>query len=184
MDDLRVLLTPQERSILWSASQGLRSEAIARQHGMDDGSIRNIYVRISQRLGTLNLIHSVAYALTNGIIGPYRDCGERRSYLRHLRRKETPCVACRAANARYVGVQTSAPRPGDIGITPTQVRILKHLSEHDCSQSETAGALGMQRQRVASHMTEVYQRLGVAHLHRADRRYAAIKIARDRGYLG
>jgi hypothetical protein len=36
--------------------------------------------------------------------GPPRTpvpCGTRSAYLRHLRHNETPCAACRAANAEY-----------------------------------------------------------------------------------
>lgn len=172
-----------ERDVLWMASQGFRSEAIARQHHLDEGSVKNIYWRISKRLGTHNLTHSVAHGIITGIIGPYRDCGERRAYLRHLRRGETPCVACRLANSTYVAAQCNAPLPQDAGLTPTQVKILRYLDGHGCSQAEAAEALGMQRKRVASHMSQAYQRLGVFHMHRYDRLRAALKIARDRGYL-
>lgn len=172
-----------ERDILWMASQGYRSAQIARQHGLDDGSVKNIFWRISRRLGTRNLIHSVAQGLITGVIGPYRDCGDRRAYLRHLRRRETPCVACRLANATYVSAQTNAPFSVDAGLTPTQVKVLKYIDEHDCSQVEASEALGMDRRVLASHMSQVYQRLGVFHMHRYDRMQAARKIARDRGYL-
>lgn len=178
-----VPLPELERDVLWMASQGFRSQAIARQHHLDDGSVRNIYARIARRLGTRNLVHSVAHGIITGVIGPYRDCGERRAYLRHLRRNETPCVACRLANATYVSAQSNAPLPADAGLTPTQTRVLRYLYEHDCSQTEAAPALGMDRKRIASHMSQVYQRLGVFHMHRYDRLHAAIKIARDRGYL-
>ena len=173
-----------ERDVLWMASQGYRSEQIARQHSLDAGSVKNIYVSIAGRLGTRNLIHSVAHALITGVIGPYRDCGERRAYLRHLRRQETPCVACRLANATYVSAQTSAPLAADAGLTPVQLKILRHIAENDCSQLEASVALDMDRRRVASHMSQIYQRLGVFHMHRYDRMRAALKIARDRGYLG
>lgn len=172
-----------EHDILWMASQGFTSEVIARTHHLEPGSVRNIYVRIAQRLGTRNLTHSVAHGIITGVIGPYRDCGERRAYLRHLRRSETPCVACRLANATYVAAQGSAPLPADAGLTPTQTRVLRYLYEHDCSQVEAAEGLGMDRRRIASHMSAVYQRLGVFHMHRYDRMRAAIKIAKDRGYL-
>lgn len=176
-------LPDRERSILWMASQGLRAEEIARRHGLDTGTVTNIYVRIAGRLGTRNLIHSVAYGLITGLIGPYSDCGERRAYLRHLRRSETPCVACRLANATYVSAQTNAPLPENAGLTPTQLRVFHYLAGHDCSQSEAALALDMDRRRLASHMSQAYIRLGVSHMHRYDRMRAAIKIARDRGYL-
>jgi DNA-binding CsgD family transcriptional regulator len=172
-----------ERDVLWMASQGFRAVAIAKQHHMSEGGVKNIYWRITHRLGTRNLVHSVAHGLITGIIGPYRDCGERRAYLRHLRRSETPCVACRLANATYVSAQCNAPLPADAGLTPTQTRVLRYLYEHDCSQSEAAQGLSMDRKRVASHMSAVYQRLGVFHMHRYDRMRAAIKIAKDRGYL-
>jgi len=172
-----------ERDVLWLASQGHRASYICRVHHLDEGSVKNIYWRISKRLGTHNLVHSVAHGLITGIIGPYRDCGERRAYLRHLRREETPCVACRLANATYVAAQCNAPLPQDAGLTPTQVKVIRYLSEHDCSQVEAAQALGMDRRRVASHMSAAYQRLGVFHMHRYDRLRAALKIARDRGYL-
>lgn len=178
-----VLLPALERDVLWMASQGFRSDAIARQHHMSEGSIKNIYARIAQRLGTRNLIHSVAHGIITGLIGPYRDCGERRAYLRHLRRSETPCVACRLANATYVAAQTRTPLPEDAGLTPAQLKVLCYLHEHGCSQVEASEALSMDRRRVASHMTQVYQRLGVFHMHRNDRLRSALKIAKDRGYL-
>lgn len=183
MTTLPVPLSARERSILWMASQGLRSEEIARRHDLDEGTVKNIYVRIAGRLGTRNLIHSVAHGIITGVIGPYQDCGERRAYLRHLRRSETPCVACRVANSLYVSAQSSAPLPRDAGLTPVQLKVFRYIAEHDCLQAEAARALGMDRRRVASHMSQAYMRLGVYHMHRYDRLRAAVKIARDRGYL-
>lgn len=183
MTTMPVPLPHRERDILWLASQGHTSEYIARLHGMDDGSVRNVYHRISKRFGTRNLVHSVAYGLLQGVIGQYRDCGERRAYLRHLRRSETPCQACRIANTLYVQAQTSGAPGADPSLTPTQVRIFKHLDEHDCSLVEAADCLSMDRRRIASHMSQAYQRLGCTHLARYDRRPYALKLARDKGYL-
>jgi DNA-binding CsgD family transcriptional regulator len=184
MVETSTLLSTRERDILWLASQGHNSEYIARDHHLDAGSVKNIYARIASRLGTCNLVHSVAFGLTTGIIGTYRDCGSRRAYLRHLRRpEETPCVACRQANAAYVSAQNTAPLPEDVGLTPTQLRLMRVLDSKDCSLSEAADILGMDRKRAASHMTQVYRRLGVVHLYRYDRRRAALARARDKGYL-
>ena len=178
-----VPLPEVERDILWMASQGYRSAHIAREHAISEGGVKNIYVRIADRLHTRNLVHSVAVGLTTGIIGPYRDCGTRRAYLRHLRRQETPCVACRLANATYVAAQTSSPFPENVGLTPTQIKIMRYLCEHDCSQVEAEPGLQMDRRRIASHMSDAYRRLGVYHLPRYDRLRTAIKIAQDRGYF-
>ena len=178
-----VTLSDLERDVLWMASQGFRSEQIARQHTLAVGSVRNIYFRVASRLHARNLTHAVARGLITGVIGPYRDCGERFAYLRHLRRNETPCVACRLSNAVYVAAQTSAPLPEDAGLTATQLKVLRCIAEHDCSQVEAAARLGMDRRRIASHMSQVYQRLGVFHMRRTDRTHEAVKVARNRGYL-
>lgn len=176
-------LSELERDVLWMASQGCPSSRIAKAYCMSTSNVRNVYERISKILRTQNLVHSVAHGLNVGVIGPYRDCGGRRAYERHLRRQEPSCVACRLANAIHVAAQCSSPLPPDAGLTPTQLRVLRYLHEHECLQAEAARGLGMDRKRVASHMSAVYQRLGVSHLHRYDRMPAAIKAARSRGYL-
>lgn len=184
MDQPTDTLRDVERDILWMASQGLPAREIARAHLMDEGSVKNLYWRVSRKLGTRNLTHSVALALTRGIIGPYRDCGSRRSYLRHLRRQESACVACRRANTACVTQQRDTERPDTSPLlTPTQLLVVRTL-EPGRTQAETAARLDMDPRRVASHMSQVYQRLGITHLYRYDRLPVALRMLRERGILG
>lgn len=184
MEEIGKPLGPGERDLLWMASQGYSYERIGRMTRQNPGSISNAFSRIARRLGTYNVTHSVAHAIYSGLIGPARDCGTRRAYLRHLRKNESACVACRMANTAYVHEQRDTPpEPGDPVLTPTQTKILMLLDEQGGTYADVAQVLGVTLKRVSSHMSAIYQRMGLAHLHRNDRRDAVIRVAKTRGLI-
>lgn len=109
-------LTANELGVLRGAAAGQTYAVIGRQLGLNEKSIAKIAFRAARKLGARNITNAVWVATLTGVIGRYPDCGDRAAYLRHLRRKETPCPACRAANARH-GV---AQRAGQL--RPQQAR--------------------------------------------------------------
>lgn len=94
-------LTANERSVLWGAAQGETYARIASRLGYAEKSVNKMAFRLARKLGARNITHAVHLAGMAGLIGERPDCGDRAAYLRHLRRGDTPCLACRAANARH-----------------------------------------------------------------------------------
>lgn len=94
-------LTPLERTVLWHAAQGLTIAATARAMSKSAPAVQDARHRLLGKLGAASLVQAVHIAGMAGLIGQYEDCGDRAAYLRHLRRREDACLACRAANARH-----------------------------------------------------------------------------------
>lgn len=106
-----VELSDRQRRILWHRAQGLSGPQVARAEHIAVGTVDWHERVIRHALHAANITNAVWVATLAGLIGQYPDCGDRAAYLRHLRRKETPCPACRAANARH-GVEQRAGRLG------------------------------------------------------------------------
>jgi DNA-binding CsgD family transcriptional regulator len=102
-------LTERQRRILWHRSQGLSARKVAAAEHLATGTVSWHESVIRTRLGARDMTHAVHLATLLGVIGQYLDCIDRASYLRHLRRGEAPCPACKAANARH-GVEQRAGR--------------------------------------------------------------------------
>lgn len=94
-------LTPNERAVLWGAAQGETYARIASRLGYAEKSVNKMAFRLARKLDARSITHAVHLAHIRGLIGTYPDCGDRAAYLRHLRRREPTCTACRAANARH-----------------------------------------------------------------------------------
>ncbi|MGW0032082.1 LuxR C-terminal-related transcriptional regulator [Streptomyces sp. NPDC003314] len=101
-------LTDLERKVLWHAAQGLTIAATARVMGKSAPAVQDARHRLLAKLRATSLVQAVHLAGMAGIIGAYEGCGDRAAYLRHLRRRETPCPACRAANARNQAARRAA----------------------------------------------------------------------------
>ena len=110
------LLTTNELAVLTGAAAGHTYAVIGHRLGLNEKSIAKIAFRAARKLGARNITNAVWVATLAGVIGRYPDCGDRAAYLRHLRRRETPCPACRGANARH-GVEQRAGR-----LRPQQAR--------------------------------------------------------------
>lgn len=96
-----VELSDRQRLILWHRAQGLSGPQIARTECIAISTVDWHERVIRHVLGAQNITHAVHLAGMAGLIGERPDCGDRAAYLRHLRRGDTPCIACRAANARH-----------------------------------------------------------------------------------
>ena len=94
-------LSVRQRQILWLRAQGLSGPQIARREHIAIGTLAYHEQVIVTRLEARNITHAVHLAGMAGLIGEREDCGDRAAYLRHLRRREDACLACRAANARH-----------------------------------------------------------------------------------
>lgn len=182
VDEMRKPLDDRDRDLLWMASQGYSPGRMAHLRNESPEDSMQALKDIVLGMGAYNATHAVAVAIHTGLIGPGRDCGTRRAYLRHIRRRESACAACRRANADSAQEQRNRAVPTGF-LTPTQMKIVRVLDADDCTYDEVAERLGISARRVASHMSEVYRRLGLTHLHRHDRRDAALVALRTRGLL-
>lgn len=102
---------------------------------------------------------------------------------RHVRRE----AALREAAARGflrgpVPTPSTAPAVPAVRLTKTQVKVLEELDK-GASIAETAVARGMSVGTVGSRLSEIYQRLDVAWMDKAERRPCAIRKARELGLL-
>lgn len=76
--------------------------------------------------------------------------------------------------------QMPAVRPS---LQPSQVRVLRAVAEAG-SAARAAARLGMPVDAVSSRLSQIYRRLGVAHLRRGEeRRVAAVRVAVENGLL-
>ncbi|MFD4921184.1 response regulator transcription factor [Streptomyces goshikiensis] len=112
-------LSELETQVLRLAARGSTIAAIARTLGSTPPAVQDSRHRLMAKLGARNIAHAVHLGTLLGLIGQYSDCGDRAAYLRHLRRKEAACPACKLANARHavdqragrLAVQQSSQRP-------------------------------------------------------------------------
>lgn len=113
-------LTPYELHILFRVAQGDKYQQIAHLRGITAKGLSCSVRRILRKTGAQNMAHAVYLATRNGLIGDWPDCGERRAYLRHLRRKETPCPRCRNGNAQHGRAQRAGALTGTQGFQPKE----------------------------------------------------------------
>lgn len=98
-------LTDIERLVLWHAAHGHSYASMARLLGYTRQSMVNVGCRAVRKLGATNITNAVYRGAEAHLIGALPDCGDRAAYLRHLRRKEPACPACKAANAEHAVAQ-------------------------------------------------------------------------------
>lgn len=103
-------LSKGERTTLWYLAQGHTYRSAARARGIGVDGIRTQVRSILGKTGSTSTAQAVFVALNSGVIGQYLDCGTRNAYLRHRKRGETTCLACRLANAEH----SRAQRAGDL----------------------------------------------------------------------
>lgn len=103
-------LTALERYTLWHLAQGMTYGSLARKRGRHVQTLKAEGARILVKLRAHNMTQAVFLAVDAGIIGRYLDCGTRNAYLRHRRRGESTCMACRLDNAEH----SRAQRAGEL----------------------------------------------------------------------
>lgn len=94
-------LTKRELEVLEWMARGATYRQVGRRLGIKEVSARTIGRKVQLKLGAINITHAVHLANNAGVIGMYADCGDRNAYCRHIRRKETPDIKCRRAQAKY-----------------------------------------------------------------------------------
>lgn len=72
--------------------------------------------------------------------------------------------------------------PARMPLTPRQALVL-HAAADGAPLAVVAARVGRTRQQVAARLSEAYERLGVAHLIRSEKRAAAVREARRRGLI-
>lgn len=168
-------LNPRQARMLWLLSQGLLAPEIAREVGTTATGVRTSTANLYKRLGVRNAAQAVAYALINGIIGPYEDCGSLAAYRRHHDRDESTCQACRLGNAyRLDNPEVSA---GPVTLTTPQLRLLRAF-DAGRSHTQIADAWGVSRPTVERLTTSLYRAFGAQDLPRQLRRPAVLEQAR------
>lgn len=102
--DQYIPLTERQRAALWLRAQGLTEASVGRrlEPPITAAGVESLIKKAVVRLEARSLTNAIFIALNTGVIGPYLDCGTRKAYLRHLRREEPSCVACRRANSERV----------------------------------------------------------------------------------
>lgn len=98
-------LTDPELAILAGSARGHTYAQIGRTLGYQEKSVGKMALRAARKLGARSVTQAVHIATLRGLIGARPDCGDRAAYLRHLRRGDTPCPACRNANTAHVAQQ-------------------------------------------------------------------------------
>lgn len=172
-------LTGQQRSALWYASQGYVLDSIASEMLLTLTEVKNLLNTSFTVLGASNLVHAVALAIHRGEIGRYCDCGTHLAYLRHVGRDEVIDLLCKAAHYREVMGQNRFTTVTKL--TPTQVKVLRALYMGARSLQEAADMIGMKRDRIGSHVSNAYRKLGVADYPWTQRRALALKRAEQLG---
>lgn len=175
----RQVLTEQQRSALWYASQGYTLDSIAAEMLATLDQVKNLLNISFTVLGARNLVHAVTLALHGGHIGRYIDCGTHLAYLRHADRDEVVDQLCRQAHYRHVVDSSRYTRVAKL--TPTQIKVLRAFYTGASSLQEAADAIGMKRDRIGSHVSAAYRTLGVAEYPWAQRRALALKRAEQLG---
>lgn len=115
-------LTAQQRQVLFWLAHGDTHAVIAKRlgitvNGLSTGTVRHFL----RKLGASSVNQAVYIATRQGLIGDWPDCGiDRSAYLRHLRRKEAPCPACKRVNAEHGVAQRAGGLTGVQGFQPKE----------------------------------------------------------------
>lgn len=177
------LLSSRQRYVLWLMSQGYSTVSAGQQFRppLKKNVIIDCCLHIRRRLSVRTTAQAVAVGIHTGEIGPYRDCGSRQTYLRHLDNDEDACTACRNANRRWLKEQ-ACPPPPPRPLTDVQIRIIRAF-DVGRSHRDLQASWGVSRAKLHRAVADMYIRLGVSSVQRSDRREAALAEARRRGHL-
>ena len=185
MDVVRMpRLTLREHRATWMLSQGTDVEVIARKLGIRTHSVSQMLNRARLKTGTPNRYAYLAYAVLNGIIGPELDCGKSvTAYKRHHARDEPVCPACRRFHDRFNArtYDCSDLPQVEIILTPREFEVLDAIASGADSMQQIGDKIGLGRKRVASHLSVLYEKLGVPDRDNRDRRRIVLYVARQRG---
>lgn len=171
-------LTERQRESLWLRAQGLTAEAIGRRlvPQIKGTGAQDLLISAYRNLDAKDSMHAVFLALTLGIIGPYLDCGTRKAYLRHLRRNEQSCIACRKANTAFVREQRDADVPrleearSRRGVSPVKELTERQLAALRAVQAgaktgvEIAAVLGNGENTARKLINTVMDKFGIDHI--------------------
>lgn len=107
-------LGPRETDVLRHCAEGLSYKEIGRLWGTSENTAKATAQHALVKLGAVSIAQAVHIAGMDGLIGWYRDCGDRRAYRRHIRNGESPCLLCRRANTAVHNeyIRTRATRRG------------------------------------------------------------------------
>jgi DNA-binding CsgD family transcriptional regulator len=169
----------RQRAALWFASQGYALDSIATELSLTPAELKDLLNKAMAGLGARNLVHAVALAIHGGHLGKYCDCGTNSAYLRHVSRDEAADPLCRAAHLRQVTGRSAYANTARL--TATQITVLRALYAGAATLQEAADSIGMSRDRIGSHVSSVYRKLGVADYPWAQRRAMALKRAEQMG---
>lgn len=89
--------------LLQRVAHGATYRQVASEWGIAEITVRGYGHRLMRALGASTIAHAVHIAHSRGLIGPKPDCGTRAAYRRHVVAGEPTDMACRVANAGYVG---------------------------------------------------------------------------------
>lgn len=104
-------LTPRQLDLLQRASDGQTHKQIARDLGIDEGSVGKLMSEIFRKLGAVNMANAVLLACRAGILdGRPQRHGDHAGFAAHVYRKEDPCDDCRAGERAYRRAQKAALR--------------------------------------------------------------------------
>lgn len=166
-------LSDRQRTALWLRAQGLTANAIGNrlEPPCSAAGAQDLLHKVITRLDARDSTHAVFLALTLGVIGPYRDCGTRRAYLRHIRRQEQSCTACRKANTAFVRGQRDAmpdpdPDAGNRrgrkhGLSPRQLEVLRLIQDGAMSGVEIGAKLGITDASARRLVLKMMKKLGI-----------------------
>ena len=190
-------LTDRQRTALWLRAQGLTARAVGRRINppTTQEGIQDLLHHAAQKLDARDTAHAVFLALTLGVIGPYSDCGTRKAYLRHIRRQEQSCIACRKANTAFVRAQRDAqtlPDPDDAPqgrpqnqLSPRQLDALRLIQDGAVSGVEIGAKLGISDGQARKIVVALMRKLGIDSITYAPPASYPMAVRRgiERGYL-
>lgn len=177
--DRREGIGGKQRAALWFASQGYSLDSIAGELELKLPELKAVFNQAMTDLDARNLVHAVATAIHQGLIGKYCDCGTHLAYLRHVKYDEVIDPLCKAANLRQIMGQATYDNAEKL--TATQVKVLRALYAGATTLQEAADDIGMSRDRIGSHVSVAYRKLGVADYPWAQRRALALQRAEQLG---
>lgn len=179
-------LTLREHRATWMLARGFSTEEMARELKIQNHSVSQLLDRARRKTPAPNRYAYVAYAVLSGLVGPELDCGRSlAAYKRHNQRDEPPCPACRRFHElRNTALYDRDPRAVTVEVvfTRREMQVLDALAAGADSMREIGDKLGgLDRKRVASHLSSLYDKVGVPHRDNRDRRRVLLYLARQRG---
>ncbi|MFE9736143.1 LuxR C-terminal-related transcriptional regulator [Streptomyces sp. NPDC005863] len=148
-------LTSHERTVLQYVADGYAHKEIAEELAVTRRAVTATVTRAMEKIGALNSPHAVLLGCRLGLID---------------------------GRPRHPTPEPRQRGPVRQPLTPRQIDVLT-AADGAKTLTEIAGRLGTTRHQVASRLSEAYIRLDIDWMPRADRRHAAIRIARKRGLI-